>query len=332
MDSFDELEFLHSLSLKNMTRTGEGYNFSCPLCNEGKSPWKTRAYVLRPNWRKGIDHNTFVCFNCHVETTIKSLLYRVDHDVYRQYVKKEKQEKLDELRGGKIDFGHERKEINKTTEYDKDLKYVFTLSPRTFKPAVEVPEAVAYCKNRGIPDEEIAKLYYCFRENVIHSGMLIFPFYAADGKRVYGFQGRTIDGKKKFRTHSPNLSFKVWNIFQVNRDEDVYVFEAIIDAYCMENSISMLGADLTPRAKELINKRVFCFDNDRTGLVKSIKCLEEGERCFIWPNQLNAKDTNALITGKVATKEQISQVIKSHIYSGVEGIARAKLKLARLKR
>ena len=46
MKKYDELEFVHRISMNNMIKTSDGFRGSCPICGEGNSPWKRRCNIL----------------------------------------------------------------------------------------------------------------------------------------------------------------------------------------------------------------------------------------------------------------------------------------------
>ena len=85
--------------------------------------------------------------------------------------------------------------------------------------------------------------------------MVIFPCYMPDGETLYALSGRHIDFKR-FYIHSKNESFKVFNIFGVNLNENVFIFESIIDSYTVDNSIACLGADISKNILKMIKKRL----------------------------------------------------------------------------
>jgi len=326
IDYFTEIEFIHKLNLRNLRQEGRNFRFSCPLCNEGKSPWKRRGYYLFDNGTRG--HNTFCCQNGCEPRSLKTLIRDLDYELYKQYCRVEKDELVKELKSGRSIF--KKRTIAKFTEGSSEPKYVFKLSPRTFTPARKIPKAVEYCRSRKFPDAIIDTLFFGTKKNTDFYNMLIFPL-SYDEESVTGFQGRTIEGKKRFQTFTKNDSFKVYNFFNVDSDRNVYVLEAIIDSFFIDNAIAMLGSDLSVTVRKTLKHPIFCFDNDRTGWEKSLKYLNQNERVFIWPDQLQSKDFNELIC-KGVTPPQIKKMVDENIFSGPQGIARVMLKLGRLKR
>lgn len=332
MNPFDELQFVNELNLRNFRHFSGGYNFSCPLCNEGSSPWKRRGYLLIAGSRH--DHNTYICHNCYPDgMSLKSFLRQADPDVYKKYLRVERTESLDRARKGQF-AGHTKRAGGINTDVAAVPQYLFRLSKQSFMPARDVPEAVEYCRSRLISERTIDRLYYSKDlknwqgERWPYSDMLIFPFWY-DRERVYGFQGRSIK-EKVFRTFSTNDSFKVYNAFSVDPQKDVYVFESIIDSMTVRNAIAMAGADLSPTVQRMFKKKVYVFDNDRTGIEKSIKYLEKGDRVFVWPNSVTKKDFNELLTCG-ATEEELQRFLTMNIKSGEHGLVACRLKLLGMK-
>ena len=62
-----------------------------------------------------------------------------------------------------------------------------------------------------------------------------------------------------------------------------------------------------------------------------MKYINEGERCFIWPDEIQAKDFGEL-TEKNIENEQLRKLIKSRIFSGLQGEVEIKLKLSKSKK
>lgn len=330
ISSIEELEIINELvaelNLNNLTDFRGGFNFSCPLCGEGSSPWKKRAYILFDDGTYG--HNSFVCHNCYPDGMyFRSFVRLADNNAWKRYQEFEKSKRLDEIqKSGKI--FQKKKSINKKTTAAKP-RYLFKLSPRSFTSVRNVTKAVDYARSRCIPEHIIDTLYYSRpREGWAYGDMLIFPL-TYKGDIVYGFQGRSIE-TKKFRTFTRNDSFKCFNVFGVDEKQTVYCFESIIDSFAVDNSIAMLGADLSPNVRRMFKNLVYCFDNDRTGVEKSIKYLENGEKVFLWPKEISAKDTGLLLQ-KGITPEQITKMINTNIYSGIEGLGRATVLLNKFK-
>lgn len=304
------------------------------MCNEGKSPWKKRAFILFEDATH--DHNTFVCHNCGVETNVETLVRHMDPVLHEDFVAKKKESLIRDLRDGKLNAKRAGRIANDFGKSESDLQ-LFNLNPTYFRPLTENRDAVAYCRSRKIPEAMYDRLYFCPKDTrkdgkkFMYYGMVIFPLWK--GEKIYGFQGRSIL-EKKFLTFCKNDGFKVFNIFDVDLTSTVYCFESIIDSLAIDNSIAMLGSDLSEVIVDKIGTNgVYCFDNDRTGYNKSLKYLEMGKRVLCWPGELDCfKDSNQLLVQGGWTREKFTRMVKSNIVEGAAGVVKFKMKMMRRKR
>lgn len=319
LDKYDELEFISRLNLPKQRRVPIGFNFPCPLCKEGKSKNKRRAFILTNNKRHY--YNVFHCHNCGINLSFKNFLKEVDPVLFEEYKEKEKRVKLEKLKTSTLG---KNKSIDNTLEYD--LKYI-KLS-KDFIPVEENLTALKYCQKRKIPKKVIENMYYCKEGSILDDDvmseydMIIFPFY--DHNKVYGYQGRSIF-KKFFYTNSIE-GFKVYNLFNVNLEEPVYIFESIIDSLFTENSIAMIGSDLSEFLTKKIKYPIFVHDNDFTEITlnKIEKDLNNGFKVVIFPEDLKEKDINEMILNGW-TKQKIKELLEKNTYSGFNGKIRVGL-------
>lgn len=321
MDKQLEFKYIAQLNLKNLKRIPTGYMCSCPKCNEGNSPWKTRLYILTEKK----SYITVYCHNCTYDTNLRSFIKEFFPHVFESYKSEERNELLKSLKEGNF-----LKKDNYTSNYNQEvnIQYKFKLSKTYFKPAKNYKEAIEFCKRRNII-EHIDSLYYNIHPNHTLSGMIIFPFYLEDGKTLYGFQGRHTQ-VKRFHTHSKNEFLKVYNIFDVDLDETVYIFESIIDSMMMKNSIAMLGTTLSEAMLQKLGKPVYICDNDFTGKKKTLQYLKEGKSCFIPPNDFKYKDFNEAVCNGI-NKSTLPFLVKENTYKGIDGITRITFKLMEKK-
>jgi hypothetical protein len=157
------------------------------------------------------------------------------------------------------------------------------------------------------------------------NGMVIFPFLLEDNETLYGLQGRHTD-KKLFHTISNNESMKIYNIFNVNLEEPVPVFESIIDSLMVDNAIAMLGSTLSVGVSNMIKKKIMITDNDRIGKMRTLQYLNEGHKCFIFPPTFKYKDFNEAVCDGFP-KQDLSRLIRNNTYEGLSGIVKIKLNL-----
>lgn len=322
MDKINELKYIHQLSLPKLKRVPSGYMCSCVKCKEGKSPWKTRMYILTEKK----SYITVFCQNCGYDTNFRTFVKDFFPYIFEEYKRDERELLLANLKNGTLN----RKDVKTSSDLnnDLDLKYVFKLSQKYFKPAKHHPLAVEFCKKRHIEDR-IDEFFYNVHPNHTLSGMVIFPFYVGDDHFLYGFQGRHTS-VKKFHTHSKNESMKVYNFYRVNFDEPVYIFESIIDSLMIPNSIAMLGVSLSEPVLNSMRSPIFVLDNDKRGIQTAIKYASENKKIFIYPDNFKYKDFNAAVCDGV-NRSELKDMIKENTYQGFAATVRLQMVMSKSK-
>lgn len=202
-----------------------------------------------------------------------------------------------------------------------------------FENILEHEEALAYLHKRGLDYFNSSYEWYFGKQNLEISDKLyklndaiIIPLYYEE--EMYGFYSRNIYSKD-FYTYMPeaNVGFKVWNWFQVNKEQEVYIFEGIFDAISsgLPNCIALMGAKIPDERLKELKKPVFVLDNDKTGILNSIEYSKKGYSVYIQPNDLKEKDMNELSLNHLDLN--ISEMILSNIYNGISAEIRLKAKL-----
>jgi len=157
---------------------------------------------------------------------------------------------------------------------------------------------------------------------------LVIPLYIDN--LMYGFYTRSFKDKK-FITFISTLGYKVWNWYNINLNEPVYIFEAIFDGMStgFDNIIANLGAKLPEERLTEIKEPIFCLDNDTTGIEMSIAYANRGYKVFIMPREYMEKDFNEL---KLNNPDlDIQELIKGNIFSSMSAVTRLKMKLWTMK-
>ena len=313
MNRMSELDFVQQIHLRNRKKHSKGFNYSCNVCMDKKK----RAYLMiYPT------QIILYCHNCNSSLSLRKYIELHEPSLFEEYKAIEKKEFLESLKEGTLSS----KKIEYHTTINTDIKdlTLFKFNTKYFIPATENKECVEYCKKRKIPDEIVAKLKYCTNPKSICGGMLIFPCYWKDGEHVYAFQGRSLT-EKRFYIHSKNDSFKVAGLFQVDLTKPVYIFESIIDSYSMNNSIAMMGADLSSSVLKMIEKPVFIFDSDDTGIKKAYDYATRGYKVFVPPTELRKyKDFNAVLMSGFK-HDTLLRIVRDNICEGFSAIARLKI-------
>ncbi len=321
MTKIDQIKYLLQLNLQGLKQTESGYNFKCPICGDShKSQTKRRGWALT---RKNNDTLIIYCHNCGYSSNFKTFLKNVNPCLYNDYINQEKEEYIINLKNGSL---RQKPVYQKSININTQIKYQFKLNQKYFKPAKNFKQAIEFCNKRKIKDH-IDELFYCIHPNNICSGMLIFPCYMPNNETLYAFSGRHTEFKR-FYIHSKNESHKVYNIFNVNLNENIFIFESIIDSYTLDNSIAALGSDISENILNDIKYPIFCWDNDKTGRLKTLKYLNNGYKCFIPPDNFHYKDFNEALCNGI-TKSQINKMVLENIFEGFSGITRINFKLMR---
>lgn len=329
---YEEIEFANLLSLTRAKKVPVGYNFECPICMEGKSRGrKRRAYLLI----NSPQHNTihFFCQNCGGSMSFKSFLKDFHTHLFEDYVAREKENWIRDLKHGR------KKQKGGSIEQDEtETKYI-QLETQYFRPVAEHMEALKYCQGRKIPGRVIKGLFYVPRTISISEqdeerieplvGMVVFPL--SDDRGIYGYQGRSVEGKR-FHTFTGELGENQGRKFFMDKvvkiNQRVYILESIIDSLFIDNSVAMLGSSLSPSFLSTLGDRVYCLDNDVSSenVKKMDKIIMAGEKIVIWPSDVEEKDINEMIlAGK--TRRDIINTINENTYYGFE----AKTKFGFLK-
>jgi hypothetical protein len=263
--------------------------------------------------------------------SLKEFLKDYNPSLFEEYRNKEKQKWLEDFRTG------QKKQKEGSLQIHETQPEYIQLKTRYFQPANENVKAIQYCQKRKISQSIIERLYYVPENLKIDRqneeqirpllGMVVFPF--RDSKGIYGYQGRSLEGKR-FHTYStPGHKYFMGDNLRFN--STVYIFESIIDSLFVDNSIAMLGSSLTPTLHNLLKDRVYCLDNDVSDDIvrKMEKLIESGEKVVIWPYTLEETDINDMVLSGM-DKKTIINIINENTYQGFE--ARTRLGFLELRK
>jgi hypothetical protein len=294
--------------LDRVAENSDTYNFECPFCHEGDSAGHKRRGFIYKN-----DKYKFYCFNCSKSVTFKSFLYELDRPVYYRYVEDSKEDRFyDTTKRMSRDRTPVEKKIQKIDSSTFDtLSKEFT---DNMYPVTDNPDALMYLRSRRVPEETIARLrYYC--GDYKHPGLnesIIFPFWTSDD-RIYGFQSRNL-WQKRFNIQLQNPNYpKLWNLFHVDVEKPVYIFEGFFDSIVIENSIALNGADIDAKYLAQIKKPVFVMDADKTGQEKARKYARLGHDVFIYPDKFPYKDFNEFYCRAKPKKILVERFIQKNV-------------------
>ena len=285
----------------------------CIVCGDShKNPNKKRLHLYT---KTSYESDSIQCFNCGYTASVYKFIEVYGSSLLSAY--------RSEMGFNKI------KELQKPLIIKKVQQDVLTFKkPEEFINIQKSKLGLEYLIKRKIKPNQ--QWYVCNgvlkinKKEINLKDFIIIPLLNSSGD-WYGFYSRNLK-QKYFYTYllEENQGYKVWNYFNINKKQPVYIFESIMDALStnLTNSISCLGADINEeRLKELIEP-IFIFDNDKTGKEKALKYSSKGYKVFIWPD-VKEKDCNEML--EVYDKEYITNIIMNNIFEGFT--ARMKLML-----
>jgi len=302
---------------------------SCPVCNEGNS--KGRKFRFHLFVHDSYDAPIVKCFNCEYSSNMYGFLKEFYINEYKLYVNEKKTKSFISI-----------KDIMKNDIKIEKKNNIIIKKPLLFNPIssfIDFKQAPIKVKDyiiqRGIYETDLIKDWkYSNKDNsfifnnkkVILSEYIIIPFIK--DKKWYGFQAIAWKEKKFFiYIKEGNSGYKIWNFFNINKNEPVYIFESVFDALSsgLKNVISVNGVNIDEKRLKELKKPVFCLDNFRVD--EKAKELTEfyakqNYNIFIWPKGSEKfKDTNDL-RKKGISFSKIKNMIISNIFSELPAILR----------
>lgn len=287
--------------LTRLVETSEYYNFECPFCEEGDSAGKKRrGYILKRN------DFSFYCHNCFESMKFPSFLFKLDKELYYQFKEESAENRFNDTTKN---FGRSAKpkpvEVRRLDSSDFE-----ELNPKILKSMSVLDggdDAYHYLTLRRVPEETISRL------RLIGGDTIVFPFWTKNYGAIYGFQSRQIFDKRfHIELQKPDYP-KIWNLFNVDLDKPVYIFEGFFDSIVIDNSIALNGADISPVHLKQIKRPVFVLDNDRTGLIKAKKYSGQGHEIFVYPDDFEYKDFNEFYIKSGMSRAQIENFIVKNV-------------------
>lgn len=285
----------------------------CPICGDSKkSRNKARMHLYMRNGKALVN-----CFN-ECSCTNKTV-YKFLKDYYPNLLENYKQEtfgnRIKEIKELDFSGGVGFELIDTPEEKPKtlfDLSQYFEKSERVYD----------YIESRGLDWSPTLGEVYLGKKITLNGkfynidDFIVIPLYCGD--KWYGFYSRSMK-EHRFQTFIIDEGFKLWNFYNIDKSKTIYVFEGIFDALSVYNSgitnvVACLGA--TPPLSLLDGLDVvFCFDNDRTGYLNSIKYLKKGFKVLCYPENIKEKDMNEILK----TGVNIKDLILNNQVSGILG-------------
>lgn len=303
----------------------------CPICGDSRTNKRMKRLHL---YTKGSVTNVN-CFNgdCAVHNkSMYSFLKEFFPALIEQYKKENFKNTLEKLAKGSSDYDvfseYKKEEIKKEVPV-----IIHDLTPY-MKDINESDDALMYLRNRGIPytANKRGKWYFGYQDLKIGETVykitdsIIIPLYYEN--QMYGFYSRSIKNKS-FVTymHDANIGYKIWNWFNIDNKQPVYIFEGIFDAISSRNFniIALMGAKIPEDRLKELKYPVFVLDNDKTGLINSLEYVKKGYSVYIQPDKYKEKDMNEMMLNNPDL--DIPSLIQQNTFNGISAEVRIKQKL-----
>lgn len=349
MNNIDKRYFLQAIDGSQMKEISpEDISVKCPICGDSKIHRNSKRLHLYTKNDKTLVH----CFNGDCPVSQRSV-FSFLRDFYPTLLEAYRHDKFRE----KLESGMLQTEVKSMSDpqdvfnFKNEVKDVFDFGPKESKPeysadivcqdlsqyftSVNGTPAEAYLLSRGftLQDLEGIPLYYANinlkigETNYPLVNSIVIPMVYKGV--MYGFYSRSI-AEKKFYTynHEHNMGYKLWNYFNIDRDQPCYIFEGIFDALSaykcgVKNVIACMGAKIPlERIKELKDP-IFFLDNDRTGLVNALNYCNKGYKVVVLPEGYPKDANEMLLKG-----HDIKSLINNYTYSGIMGVIKIRQRLS----
>jgi DNA primase len=159
--------------------------------------------------------------------------------------------------------------IKKTERKYEDIKLPKEYISFTKGNKLTIPykEAYNYLRKRNISDEVISKYSIGYTTEGKYRGRIIVPSFDENEEINYFVSRSYVGHKNKYKNPEAEKDKIIFNEHMINWDEDVYLVEGVFDMFFVNNSIPVLGKNLSDRLwKTLYDKCtsniIVCLDGD----------------------------------------------------------------------
>lgn len=277
------------------------WKFACPICGDShKDTSQKRGHLFKNNLY-------YKCYNEDCRSTFTKLC-----NTYDISLDPEKKLNLINWVSNNTQLYNKSNDDILFSNFDKaisfnDLQDWFNsgLGPlKYFKPVTFPSQAYNYLKLRGFNDSHMANIYEGIKDNGKWKESYIV-FLNISNNKVFGMQERNLHSgdKRKFKIWSFNELYRniynenldelelisynkvgqLFNIFNINYEKDITIFEAYLDSIFWPNSIGAVGINTDIHfllTSEL--KIQFFFDYDNPGKRKAKEMLYKSQKVFLW--------------------------------------------------
>ena len=302
------------------------YNCRCIICGDSaKKTTKARGYFF-PNKNKLF----YKCFNCDVAMAFSSFLKQLDQTLFQEYSFEDYSEGM-YLSNSKPDYKFEQPVFKSSSKYQKIINNILV----TLDKLPSDHEAIKYVEKRQIPKEKYKKIFFIehvcdiaelndkYRASIkSKEPRLVFPFYD-ENKSLTGVSCRAIRGEAlryitvKIHDDQP----LIYGLEDVDTTKPVYVVEGPIDSLFLDNCIAVAGLSMNKLNNIGVpkDKLIIVHDNQSRNIevCKVIqKTIDNDYKCVIWPDYIEQKDINEMISYNI----NVHRVIKENTFSGLSAV------------
>lgn len=304
------------------------YNCRCIICGDSsKNKRKTRGYFFKYK-----SELRYKCHNCDASLSFGNFLKNLDPTLYSQYtLEKYSEGNSVRLTPAVPELVFKEPVFKSSSErlLDKLLDRIDTLPKDN--------EGVQFCIKRNIPEDKYDKIYFIdnvrnivqlndtYKEAIkTEEPRLVLPFYDSNGQ-LSGVTCRALRGETlryitiKIRDSVPLL----FGINDINKEKPVYVVEGPIDSLFLDNCIAAAGTSFG-KINTLgipVDKLVIVIDNQPRNkeVCKVIeKNIDQGYNVVIWPQTIEEKDINEMVT----VGRDVKSIIKKNTFQGLAAKAK----------
>ncbi len=346
LDLVDKKYFKLAVGSNLGRETDVDISAKCPVCGDSKIHANSKRLHLYEKNGVTLVH----CFNGDCRVTPQSMDHFLKYffpELHSSYRREKNFRNLENFKSY-IQSETETEDVFKTIKEQKKKKYeVVNLTTFEFLSYFinikDSPEGITYLRKRGFELSDIDGIHDIFYSKINMNidnkfyklnDFIVIPLYVPSdingtSFKPYGFYSRSTKDKM-FYTYMPetNQGYKIWNWFNIDKEQPVYIFEGIFDALSaykcgLKNVVACMGATIPQERINELKNPVFCLDNDKTGLLNTMKYCKNNYNVVVFPENL-PKDANEMLLQGLDVKS----LINNCTYSGIVGIVKIRKRLS----
>lgn len=319
------------------------YQCGCPICREGKSLGRKKRCFYIP------DQDLIYCHNCGWSSQPLKWVMKVSGLEESDILNELEDESYDLMDASALN--EPVKTVVKQPSLPDDCINLYDPAQIAYHSKNSmVKAALDYATRRHLftAVNKCDALYFSLTDKT-HKHRLVLPFKDENNKIVF-YQSRKIFDWDERPTYLSKMNADK-TLFGIDRidgslNDSIFIFEGPIDACFVQNGVAVGGITkgdtlFNPlQDEQMVGLKLFdhiwCLDSqylDETSREKSLHLLQNGEKVFIWPENIGTlyKDLN-----QVCVEQNIDKIpcsfIKKHTYEGAQGIVKLNLITGKIKK